>query len=85
MKYPLNKWILAGALALAFSATNSVFGQGVTTAGISGFVTDKNGAAVGSAKIVLTQMSTGTRYVTMSNGSGTYAIDGLRPGGPYSI
>lgn len=85
MKYPSLKWILAGAIALAFTATSSVFGQGVTTAGISGFVTDKNGAPISGAKVVVTHVASGTHYQTVSNSSGTYALDGLRPGGPYSI
>jgi len=85
MKYPSYKWILAGALALALSATSSMFGQGVTTAEISGFVTDKNGAPIAGAKIVATHVTTGAHYTTVSNSSGSYAIDGLRPGGPYSI
>jgi hypothetical protein len=78
------KWILSGVLALLVS-TATIFGQGVTTSGISGFVTDKNGAPIAGAKIVVTHVPTGTHYVTVSNKTGTYALDGLRPGGPYSV
>src|SRR5271168_2668328 len=84
MKYPSSKWIMAGAIALAFSAT-TMFGQGVTTSEISGFVTDKAGAPISGAKVVATHIPTGTHYQTVSNSTGTYAIDGLRPGGPYSV
>ena len=77
-------WIWSGVLALVLM-TATMFGQGVTTSGISGFVTDKNGTPISGAKIVVTHVPTGTRYLTVSNKSGTYAIDGLRPGGPYAI
>jgi len=77
-------WIWSGLLALVLT-TATMFGQGVTTSGISGFITDKNGAPIAGAKVVVTHVPTGTRYLAVSNKTGTYALDGLRPGGPYAI
>ncbi len=75
---------MAGAFALAFSAT-AMFGQGVTTAGISGSVTDKGGAPIVGAKVVATHVATGAHYTAVTNSTGSYSIDGLRPGGPYTV
>ena len=84
MKIRSTRWIWSGVLALVLT-TATMFGQGVTTSGISGFVTDKGGAPIAGAKVVATHIPTGTRYHAVSNSTGTYAIDGLRPGGPYAV
>jgi hypothetical protein len=62
-----------------------MFGQGVTTAGISGSVTDKGGAPIVGAKVVATHVATGAHYTAVTNSTGSYSIDGLRPGGPYTV
>jgi hypothetical protein len=85
MKYPSSKWILAGAVALAFAASNPMFGQGVTTSGLSGFVTNKDGAPVAGASVVATYDPTGSRYTATTRPTGQFTVSGLLPGGPYTV
>ena len=56
----------------------------VTTAGISGKVTDKEGAVIG-ATVVATHEPSGTTYGTVTNVDGRYTLTGMRVGGPYKV
>jgi hypothetical protein len=85
LNYPSLGWIKAGAIALAFTATTAMFGQGVTTSGISGFVSDKDGKAIGGASVVATLESSGTRYTGSTRPTGQYNLSGLLAGGPYTV
>jgi hypothetical protein len=58
------------ACAGAFAQANS---------DVTGIVTDPTGAAVGGAKVVLTNPDTGAAYTTVSSGNGLYDIAGLNP------
>ncbi len=68
---------------LAFSA-GDVFGQGVTTATLSGFVTDAGGPLPGST-IVAVHVPSGTTYGSISQADGRYRIPNMRVGGPYRV
>ena len=48
-----TKWICSGILALALTLTTTMFGQGVTTSGLSGFVTDKAGKPIEGATVTV--------------------------------
>ncbi|HXN35003.1 MAG TPA: TonB-dependent receptor [Opitutaceae bacterium] len=85
MKYPSRKWILAGAVALAFTAATSMFAQGVTTSAITGLVTDTSGNAVAGADVTVVHVSSQTKSTTVTRSNGEYDLSGLRPGGPYSV
>jgi hypothetical protein len=85
MKYPSRKWILAGAVALAFTAATSMFAQGVTTAAISGLVTDSSGNGVAGADVTIVHVASQTKAITVTRSNGEYDVSGLRPGGPYSV
>lgn len=54
----------------------------VTTASMSGIVTDSQGAIIG-ATIVVTHEPSGTTYGTITNENGRYNLTGMRTGGPY--
>lgn len=56
----------------------------VTTSSISGKISDESGSIVG-ATIVAVHQPSGTQYFSVSNNEGRYAIQGMRPGGPYEI
>src|ERR1700690_132589 len=84
MKYPSRKWILAGAVALAFTAATSMFAQGVTTSAVTGLVTDTSGNAVAGADVTVIHVSSQTKATTVTRSNGEYDLSGLRPGGPYS-
>jgi len=57
----------------------------VTTSSMSGKVTDNNGEPLEGATILATHVPSGTRYGAMANNQGSYSIQGMRPGGPYSV
>ncbi len=56
----------------------------VTTSALSGKVTDAAGAVVG-APVVATYTPTGVVYYGISEKNGSYRINGVIPGGPYTI
>ncbi|MEN2789026.1 carboxypeptidase regulatory-like domain-containing protein [Sphingomonas oligophenolica] len=55
-----------------------------TTSVISGAVT-ANGAGVSGAKVVATNVPSGTRSETVTGTDGNFTFSGLRPGGPYTV
>lgn len=80
-----TKYLLAACIALSLTLTSAVFGQGVTTSAINGFVTDKSGTPVSGATVTVLHVPSGTRASTVTRSSGQYAITGLRVGGPYTV
>ena len=56
----------------------------VTTSGMSGRVTDADGAIIG-ATIVATHTPSGTNYGAVTNNEGRFNITGMRVGGPYRV
>jgi hypothetical protein len=85
LNYPSLGWIKAGAIALAFTITSTMFGQGVTTSGLSGFVTDKDGKPVAGANVEVVLSASGTRYSSTTRSTGQYTVSGIIPGGPYTV
>ncbi len=75
---------MTGVCALVFALASTAFGQGVTTAAVSGFVTDKDGKGVAGATVTLVHEPTGTKASTTTNAAGGYNLPGLRVGGPYT-
>ncbi len=63
----------------------SMFAQGVTTASISGLVTDTQGRPIPGATIVAVHTPSGTKYGTSTQVDGRYFVRGLRVGGPYVV
>ncbi len=79
--------LLKNLLAVIFLvlSTGLVLAQGVTTAGMSGKVTEANGQALPGANVVATHLPSGTRYGAVSNLDGNFSIPGMRVGGPYRL
>jgi hypothetical protein len=71
-------------LVLATMGTSSLFAQ-VTTASLSGLVTDKSGDPMPGASVFATHVPSGTRYGTTTRVDGRYTLPNLRVGGPYTI
>ena len=57
----------------------------VTTASMTGFVTDNSGAPVIGATVVAVHTPSGTEYAVATNVSGRFNINGMRTGGPYTV
>ena len=77
----ISKYLLTSAVAIfcAFTA----FAQ-VTTASLAGKVADSQGAVEGAA-VVAVLTTTGAQYYAISNSEGQYRINGIAPGGPYTV
>ena len=59
--------------------TSSLFGQSFTGS-VNGTVTDETSAAVGAAKVVVTDRDRGTTFRTIADGSGRFVVTALPPG-----
>jgi len=57
----------------------------VTTSTISGKITEADGQSLPGATIVATHVPSGTLYGATANSQGQYSIQGMRPGGPYTV
>ncbi len=79
------KLLLTGLLTLCLALTSTVFGQGITSAALGGFVTNKQGQPVADATVTAVLESTGTRATTTTRDNGQYNLSGLRVGGPYTV
>ncbi|MDI1321439.1 MAG: carboxypeptidase regulatory-like domain-containing protein [Algoriphagus sp.] len=79
--------LLKNLLAVMFLvlSTGLALSQGVTTAGMSGKVTEANGQPLPGANVVATHLPSGTRYGAVSNLDGNFSIPGMRVGGPYRL
>jgi hypothetical protein len=80
----MRKHLLAVA-ALVMLVSAGAFAQGVTTASVSGIVTDSKGEPIPGANVVATDMPTGTTYGTPTRPDGRYTFPAVRVGGPYTI
>ena len=61
------------------------FGQATTTSGINGKIVDPNGKPLAGATVVAVHVPSGSQYGALTNGDGFFSIQGMRPGGPYTI
>jgi hypothetical protein len=78
-------FVLLFVLALTMILIRAAFGQGVTTAALSGIVTDGEGNPLLGANVVAVHEPSGTRYGASSRENGQYDIPNMRIGGPYSV
>jgi len=61
------------------------WGQGATTAAMSGVISDKTGAGLPGATIIAIHTPTNTQYVAPTNADGRFNIQNMRVGGPYTV
>ena len=85
MKLSFTRFLFLVVVSLLFLASSNIYGQGVTTASISGTVTDQNGEPLPSATVMAVHEPTGTQYGTTTRNNGKYNMLGLRVGGPYTV
>jgi hypothetical protein len=62
-----------------------MFGQGSTTSSMSGKIVDKDGKSLPGATIIAVHVPSGTQYGALANNDGLFIIQGMRPGGPYTV
>jgi len=82
-----TRWLrLVAVLALGVMCSARVRAQGITTAAITGTITDSsNKEPVDAAQIQVVNQSTGTVVTAQSRASGVYFVAGLVVGGPYTV
>ena len=62
-----------------------IYGQGATTSSLNGNITDSKGESLTGASIVAIHVPSGTQYATMTDNAGSYRIQNMRIGGPYTV
>jgi len=72
-------------VTLALTSFIGLYAQGVTSATISGLVTDKNGEPLPGANVIAIHVPSGSKYGATSRADGRYTIPAVRVGGPYTI
>ena len=70
-------------MLVALFVSGAAFAQ-VTTAGLSGGVSSEDGAVIGG-HVRAVHTPSGTVYSAVTNAKGQYTIQGMRPGGPYTV
>lgn len=71
-------------MILAVITTATSYAQS-TTASLQGYVTDDSGKPLAGATVVATHTPTETIYGTITDRNGSYHLQGLRVGGPYTV
>jgi len=81
MKKTFKCFLAAAAfLMMVFSAQAQV-----TTSALAGQIVDEGGEPLVGATIIAVHTPSGTQYYAVANEEGRYAIQGMRPGGPYEV
>jgi len=75
----------AGLALVSLALTGVLFGQGITTSAISGFVTTAQGVPVSGATVTALHEPSGTKATAVTRASGQYNLSNLRVGGPYTV
>ena len=78
----MQKLFLTFIVACLITATG--YSQ-VTKSGMNGTVTSESGEALPGATVVAVHEPSGTQYGTVTNTDGRFNIQGMRPGGPYTV
>jgi len=76
---------LAFTLILTTIVAGTAAAQGVTSASVTGTITQDGGAGLEGANIVVTNTATGQRFQVATRAGGRFNIENLPPGGPYTI
>ncbi|MFN8256638.1 MAG: carboxypeptidase regulatory-like domain-containing protein [Bacteroidales bacterium] len=72
-------------MAMMLTMAINMVGQGSTTSGMNGIITNEKGEPVPFAAIVALHEPSGTNYGTTTLENGTFEIAGMRVGGPYTV
>ena len=77
--------IRLNALCAALFIVSAADLAGQQAATITGRVAEEGGAGVASAQVVVTHELTGVQTGALSGSDGAYRVEGVRPGGPYTV
>jgi Carboxypeptidase regulatory-like domain len=80
----MNKIYLKLIMLFTVIFTVSINAQ-ITTSSISGSVKDDKGVAIPFATVVAIHTPTGSNYVTTTRDDGSFNINGMKVGGPYTV
>ncbi|MDR2824374.1 MAG: carboxypeptidase regulatory-like domain-containing protein [Prevotellaceae bacterium] len=80
----MRKGLVLLAIAAATLCIGSLSAQ-VTTASMSGKVSDQAGEPLAGATVVAVHTTSGTQTQTMTDAKGLYRLSNMRPGGPYAV
>jgi len=72
-------------VAIFLSLPSLLTSQGVTTASLTGVVTDDQGVSLSTANVVAVHVPSGTQYRATVTSSGRYSLPNMRIGGPYRV
>lgn len=73
------------AMMLFLFTSLVMLGQGSTTSAITGRIVDNKNQALPGATILAIHVPSGTQYGALTNNEGFFTLQGMRPGGPYTI
>lgn len=77
--------IIAGAAALVAGLATPVFGQGVTSSDLSGFVSNEQGQPLAGATVTAVHTPTNTTFRGVTGVNGRFSFTGIPVGGPYLV
>jgi len=82
MKQLRLQWIIPmiAALFCCYTGVHSALGQATNTGTVVGEVADQSGAVIEGASVTLTEVSSGTKLSTTTNGTGKYIFQAVPPG-----
>ncbi|MBD2715747.1 TonB-dependent receptor [Microvirga sp. STR05] len=72
-------------LLLTLLSAHAGWSQGTTTSAMNGVITDKEGAGLPGATVIVVHTPTNTQYVAPTNSEGRFNIQNMRVGGPYTV
>lgn len=76
----------ATAVGVLFAlGAGNLLAQGVTTAAVSGTVTQESGATVEGAVVTITNRATGAKLQATSQSNGRFFVENVPVGGPYQL
>ena len=83
--YRIRFTSIVSIIGLLLASVLSMHAQGITTAAMSGLVTEADGKPVAGAAVTILHEPSGTRAVATTRANGQYNATGLRVGGPYTV
>jgi outer membrane receptor for ferrienterochelin and colicin len=83
MRFSLR--LALGAALLAVLGSQAADAQGLTTGAVGGAVTAQGGQALESAQVEIRNVATGFRAAVLTRANGRFFVQGLPPGGPYTV